>query len=152
MSTASKTNINGVPTKPIEAQGITAAPRGEAIPRFTKMALESTDFVAKLKPIQPIVFFASSTDERGNVVIDTFIDFGYFHGSGVRIRQRPGRVRTSDGGGDAIIHRFAVNGYTFDAVGSQRKANNTFCGCVGLYNKCFFSVLTMILKFDILYL
>lgn len=106
-ATATKaTTINGVPTRPVETQGVTAAPRGETIPRFTKMALEATDFVAKLKPIQPIVFFETSTDERGNVVLDTFIDFGYFHISGIRVRQRPGRVRVSDG---TMVDNFSVS-------------------------------------------
>jgi hypothetical protein len=106
MSTATRASIGGVPTKPIEAQGVTAAPRGEAIPRFTKMAVESTDFVAKLKPIQPVVFFATNTDDRGNIVLDTFIDFGYLHISGIRVRQRRGTVRTSDG---ATVDNFSVS-------------------------------------------
>jgi hypothetical protein len=105
-ATATRATIGGVPTKPIEAQGVTAAPRGETISRFTKMALESTDFIAKLRPVQPVVFFASSTDDRGNIVLDTFIDFGYFHVNGIRVRQRRGTVRASDG---TTVDNFSVS-------------------------------------------
>lgn len=109
-TTAGKNNdqkmVNGVPTRPVEAGGITAATAREQFPRFTKMAIESTDFVAKLKPASPVVFFAASTDERGNTVLDSFIDFGYFHVSGIRVRQRPGRVRTSAG---VLVENYSVS-------------------------------------------
>jgi hypothetical protein len=50
MTTAGKNNdqskVKDVPTRPVEAGGITAAATREQFPRFTRMALESTDFVA----------------------------------------------------------------------------------------------------------
>lgn len=110
MATAIKTKDTGrigdIPTKPVEtSHGMTAKPR-TTLSYFSQMALEATDFAAKLKPIEPVVFFAASTDDRSRIVLDVFVDFGYFNLSGLRIRQQPGQTRTRDG---SVVDNFSVS-------------------------------------------
>ena len=108
MTTATKEKVNsigGIPIKAVETEGITSAPKAR-VPRFTQMALESTDFVCKLKAVQPVVFFSATTDERGNIVLDVFADFGYFNLNGLRVRQQPGQIQLQDG---STIDNFSVS-------------------------------------------
>ena len=108
MTTATKektTSIGGIPTKTVETEGLSSAPRTR-VPRFTQMALESTDFVCKLKAVQPVVFFSASTDERSNIVLDVFVDFGYFNLTGLRVRQQPGQTQMQD---KSVIDNFSVS-------------------------------------------
>lgn len=97
--------IAGIPTRKMETGGIAASP-GTTLSHFARMALEGTDFVTKLRPAQPVVFFAASTDERNRVVLDAFVDFGWFNVSGIRIRRQPGQVRLRDG---SLVDNFSVS-------------------------------------------
>ncbi len=85
-----------VPTVPITAEGITSAPR-TTMSYFTTMALESTDFAIKLKPVTPSVFFAEHVDANGRLVLDLMVDLGYFTVTGIRVREWQGQIALADG-------------------------------------------------------
>lgn len=97
--------IGGIPTRTIESDGITSAPK-TTISSFTRMAIESTDYVSKLRSVEPVVFFSSATDDRGRVVLDLFVDLGYVKVCGIRIRQQQGQIRIADG---SLIDNFSVS-------------------------------------------
>lgn len=85
-----------VPTVPISAEGIKATPR-TTLSYFTTMALESTDFALKLKPVTPTVFFAEHVDNSGKLVLDLMVDLGYFTITGIRVREWQGQIALADG-------------------------------------------------------
>lgn len=96
MATRTSTPTTDVPTRPVSADGIKAAPR-TTMSYFTQMALEGTDFALKLKPITPTVFFAEHVDTNGRLVLDLMVDLGYLTVTGIRVREWQGQIALADG-------------------------------------------------------
>lgn len=96
MAARISTTTTDVPTVPISAEGIKATPR-TTMSYFTQMAVESSDFALKLKPVAPTVFFAEHVDGNGRLVLDLMVDLGYFTVTGIRVREWQGQVQLADG-------------------------------------------------------